>query len=107
MTTKRFEITKDHLKLLKRMNVFDIENPMDAPMINQKAPYGTVDIAGDVLEILGHEKGLSGEYPQQQRNQAAIVHDQMSIVLQILLRLGEIRTGEFKRVPDTDRWVEI
>lgn len=101
----RIIITNDHIALARQ---FRLTGEFDAPMVDQKMPYGSDDVEGDVLRILGHEKE-GGVYPQQMRQQARMVHRQMATVLQVWLYIGEIKAGEFKRIEgeDTRRWIEI
>lgn len=101
----RIIITNDHIALARQ---FHFTGEFDAPMVDQKKPYGTEDVEGDVLRILGHEK-QGGVYPQQMRQQARMVHNEMALVMQVWMYIGEIKAGEFKRIDGDDnrRWIEI
>ena len=101
----RIIITNDHLALARQMQ---IDGSKETPMVDQQKPYGSEDIAADVLHILGEKKN-NGDYPQQMRQQALSIHKEMALVLQAWLYTGEIKTGEFKRIDGEDgrRWVEI
>ena len=49
---KRFTVTDEHLRLLRRAYVFWDETEFGAPGINAKRPYGNSDVYGDIAEIL-------------------------------------------------------
>ena len=77
-----FTITKDHLKLLKRMYVGWDDCEFGAPAIDCKRPYGNSDVLDDIKEITGKRSN--------------ILHKQMKVVLQIILCTGEIKEGRYK-----------
>jgi hypothetical protein len=50
---KRFTVTDEHLRLLRRAYVGWDEIEFGAPEINAKRPYGNSNVYGDIAEILG------------------------------------------------------
>ena len=49
-----FEVTSDHIKLLKRMNFRnELLLEMNLPALDAKRPFGNSDVVADVLEIIG------------------------------------------------------
>lgn len=57
----RFELTRDHLKLLRNAYVGWHDCETGAPRIDPKRPYGNQRVALDVAEILGIEPELDGD----------------------------------------------
>lgn len=83
-----FQVTEDHIKLLKRMYVSWDDCEFGAPCIDPKRPYGNSDVEGDIKEITGIARGFRQ------------IHFQMKIVLQILLRNTSIELGLY----DLETW---
>ena len=99
---KKFEVTTDHLVLLKNMYVSWWSCETGAPCIDPKYPYGDYEVAFSIAKLLGWEfdkydlyESLEGE---QLRQKAMNLHVEMETVLQILLvHAGEgIRVGMYQ-----------
>lgn len=91
-----FNITKDHLKLLQRLTVDWQDSEYGAPAIDPKRPYGNSDVENDIREILGKKLSAS---------QCRDIHEDMEIVLQILLRNGKLKTGQYTKAEQySDDW---
>ena len=99
----RFQLTEDHIKLLRRAYVSWDDGEFGAPAIDCKRPYGNSFVEGDVAEILGwtvnEEDGLNGE----QRAAAEKIHRQTQAALQIVLVTGAMIAGEYVRT-DPYHW---
>ena len=92
-----FELTEDHIKLLRSAYVTWCYEEWGAPQIDPKRPYGDSSIARDVAEILGWE--LEGEedgepaLSDRQHTRALELHEQTEVALQIVLRTGSFEPG--------------
>jgi hypothetical protein len=93
----QFKLTKDHLKLLKKMYVTWNACEAGAPSIDPKRPYGTSDVVLDVAQIIGlkleDEIGLNS----QQENKCYNLHQETEIALQIVLATGKFKPGVYKQ----------
>lgn len=98
MEGKCFQVTKNHLKLLKRFNVvWDDCSYLGAPRIYPKKPYGNSGIILDIAKIIGlkikkddqGEKSLS----QRQIDLCTNLHREMETALQILTANCHIEPG--------------
>ncbi len=85
---KKFTITEDHLKLLKRMYVGWQDSEYGAPEIDPKRPYGNSSVAIDIYEILGWEINTDEEISNSLREKCFSIHKETQMVLQILLQSG-------------------
>lgn len=101
MSKKKFEVTRDHIKLVRRLyiewNDFS-EFKFGVPTVNGKRPYGNSDIPEDIADIINldfydREKGLT----KQQENYCLKLHMDMGTVLQIVLSTGQFKSGEYER----------
>lgn len=92
--TLRFEVTEEHLKLMRRMYVGWQDCEYGAPEIDPKRPYGNSDVEGDIAEILGWTTFATDE---SWRDRAATLHREMQTVLQIVLAIGRIATGSYEK----------
>jgi len=90
MKKKTFELTIDHLTLLKRMHVDNYNSYSSTPYIDSKRPYGNSNIEADIIETLGwkiesKEELEEGEIPEKLLKRADKIHKEMTTVLQIVL----------------------
>ena len=90
-----FEITKDHLKLLQKSNVFWHDNSCyGAPSIHPKKPYGNSSVLGDIACILGWVKtNPPNILSEKQKSEAIKIHRELEVVLQICLSTQHFKTG--------------
>lgn len=97
MKKKRFTVTEDHLKCLRRLNIYD----NDGPEIDGKRPFGNSDYRGDILEILGEEKTESadgeGFWTKAQGERADKVWCELGLALQIALCTASFETGTYEQ----------
>lgn len=82
---KMFEVTEEHLKLLKHSYVMWRASEYGAPMIDPKKPYGNTCVESDIAEILGWEN--------YNNERAEKVHRELEIVLQIVLVTQAFQPG--------------
>jgi len=89
-----FTLTKDHLKLARKMYVDWYDCETGAPAINPKRPYGNSSVAKDVAEI------IDTEFSEEKEDELLQLHYEMQNVLQIILsRAGqETLPGKYQDV---------
>jgi hypothetical protein len=99
--TRRFTVTDEHLRLLRRAHVTWVDAEFGAPEIDCKRPYGNSDVYSDIAEIL--------EIPEDEWFEEDIepfpeaewrflrLHVETAVVLQIALATGEFRPGRYVR----------
>jgi hypothetical protein len=97
----RFTVTKDHLKLLRRMYVTWYDCETGAPAIDPKRPYGNSDVYNDMHHILtGESVGLNAsermELTEREDKKYAKLHCEMDTVLQIVLFTGKFKAGTYE-----------
>ena len=99
-----FEVTLDHIKLLRRMYVSWNDCEYGAPEINPKRPYGNSSVALDIAEILGwkvpNENLIdASEYGTTMAIiiAARTLHRGMDKVLQIFIDNFGITTGVYTK----------
>ena len=91
---KRFVMTEEHIKLLRRAVVGWQDCEAGAPEIDPKRPYGNSDVEHDVATILGWErlcrndKDGSTWFSAEQEERAFEIHRQTEHALQIYLQHG-------------------
>lgn len=88
-----FEITDEHLKLLKNSNVVWDSSEFGAPAIYSKKPYGNSDVINDIFKILEWNEVDDIE---NKTRQAERLHKETEIALQICLSNQKFETGMFR-----------
>lgn len=104
---KKFELTKDHLKLLQGMEVCWDAGEYGAPAIDCKKPYGNSYVEEDIANILGWKlKNRHGEeeLSDEQELLAQKLHQEMEFVLQICLQTLSFKEGIYKRENEWSKW---
>lgn len=96
-TGLHFEVTPDHIKLIRAFYVEWWDCETGAPAINPKRPYGNRYVPGDVADILGWERTEDGELTDEQESLAYEIHGETQTVLQIVLATGSFEPGNYKR----------
>lgn len=105
---KRFTVTDDHLRLLRRAYVSWDSGEFGAPGINPKRPYGNSNVYGDIAEILGlvnreWQDEVEEDWPPPELEWRFLrLHVETAIALQIGLATGEFRTGRYVRRNEWD-----
>jgi hypothetical protein len=102
---RRFTVTDEHLRLLRRAYVSWDETEFGAPEIDCKRPYGNSNVLGDIAEILDIPDSEWADEDMTPLPDAEWrflrLHVETAIVLQIALATGEFRTGSYTR---EDKW---
>ena len=100
---RRFEITENHLKLLKRANVSWEHCEFGAPSIDCKRPYGNSNVYSDIAHIIGIEL-KSNDWTDEQVNGMNEIHKETQIVLEIILATGLMQPGIYENEKNTSKW---
>lgn len=90
--TKKFVVTEEHIKLLKRMIVSWDDRATGAPAIDCLQPYGTMCPQCDLAKLLGVKAPLDEEkidYMEQ-------MHKETQIALSIFLKTGIMEPGTYE-----------
>jgi hypothetical protein len=124
---RKFEIKKEHLKLLQRFIVEWDDCEFGAPAINPKRPYGNSGVIQDIIEILGVNEIKQGiyeftlfdkkyllkgddKYNLDLDDESELVqvlnflHQETEIALQICLNLQKFETGIYQLKEDFNTW---
>jgi hypothetical protein len=97
---KIFEVTEEHLKLLKHSHIMWRASEYGAPMIDPKRPYGNTSVESDIAEILGWDK--------EDSQRAEKLHRELEIVLQIVLVTQTFEPGLYNiRNEYTTDWIKL
>lgn len=98
MPAETFEVTAEHIRLLRSAYVEWQDCETGAPAIDPKRPYGNSDVAGDVNDILG------AKYSE---DDALAVHLGTQTALQIILSTGMFRPGKYRQKDFGEAWKPI
>lgn len=93
---KKFFLAEEHIKLLRAMNVCWQHCEYGAPEIDPKRPYGNSGVECDIHEILTGEREY--ELTDAQRERYSQLHRETKLALEIMLQLGELRSGTYEDV---------
>lgn len=108
---ERFELTTDHLKLLRRMNVGWSNCEFGAPEIDPKRPYGNSDVLMDIAEILDEpvfeSAGGDRHLNPEQADRFERLHRETQTALQLCLSSGAFLTGVWERERSWEPWVRL
>lgn len=100
---KTFEVTDQHIKLIRNFYV-DWDNcETGAPTIDPKRPYGNSDVAYDMCKIL-NGKAFDGEMDDDVMSDYLNLHRETETALQIILRTGKFQSGVYQCEPYTRNW---
>jgi hypothetical protein len=96
---EKFELTKEHIALLREMNVDWDYSSGGAPCIDSKRPYGNKDYLGDIANIIGEELfedhcGAKHMTTEQYKKFEALHHETQK-ALRIVLAVGEFVPGTY------------
>lgn len=98
---KTFNVTTDHLKLLRNMYIGWDDCEFGAPAVDCKRPYGNSSVYSDIHEILtgcedfGDIEEDCGEEYDVLTSKYNSLHEEMQTVLQILVSNLYIVEGEY------------
>lgn len=129
MDKKVFKVEPVHLKLLRRACIDWDDSEFGAPCIDPKRPYGNSDICQDMIEILGLKtlkegiyefklngrkwllKGedkyniyLEGADEDELCNILLELHQDLEVVLQIVLVTGTFKPGNYEAEKYSNKW---
>lgn len=97
---KIFEVTEDHLKLLKHSHIIWRASEYGAPAIDPKRPYGNSSVESDIAEIL--------EWGKYDNERAEKIHRELETVLQIVLVTQTFQPGLYNlRNEYTTDWIKL
>jgi hypothetical protein len=103
---KRFTVTDEHLRLLRRAYISWDGAEFGAPGINPKRPYGNSNVFADIAEILdlpdSEWMDADEEVVPDAEWRFLRLHVETAIVLQIGLATGEFRPGRYVRGSEWD-----
>lgn len=91
-----FNLTHEHLRLLRNANVSWDERMSGAPVVDAKRPYGSSDVAKDVALLLDWTWDGEDLSPAMV-DRAERLHSETALALQICLSLGTFRAGQYER----------
>ena len=94
MMTKRFTLTKDHIKLLRKMCVGWQDCEAGAPEIDPKRPYGNSDVYDDIHEILTGKSFDDDD--RKEENRYIDLHRETETALQVVLSTGKFKAGTYE-----------
>lgn len=95
MNETTFNLTENHIKLLRNMYVCWDSCEYGAPAIDPKRPYGNSWVEGDIHVILTGEEPneLSDDLKEEYYN----LHKETQTALQIVLTTGKLEVGVYER----------
>jgi hypothetical protein len=97
---KEFEVTEDHLKLVRSFYIGWEDSCYEgAPAVGVKRPYGNSDVVEDVIEILGWDDPRTDDnydIPEDLYDRAMSIHRETERVLQILTENLSIQPGVYE-----------
>jgi len=107
-----FELTADHLVLLKSAYVGWQDCETGAPEINPKRPYGNSDVATDIIGILGWDWPPEEEEEKcdSLRARALSIHHETHTALQIVLGCQTLVPGLYRYIAgpyDRPEWRRV
>jgi hypothetical protein len=105
MKTQTFNLTNDHIQLLRRFCVGWQDAEFGAPEIDPKRPYGNSSVLLDIHEILDGEE--IDELTDTQNARYSQLHAETELALQIVLSTGKFETGRYECGDYSSHWVKI
>lgn len=104
MTLHKFKLKQEHLKLLRRANIYWDFAETGAPAIDPKRPYGNSNVIEDIAEILEEAPSLvkDGEniFSDEQEEKFLKLHQESLHALQVVLQNLTIKPGDFENVEE-------
>jgi len=94
---KEFELTEQHLALMRRMWVGWQDCEFGAPEIDPKRPYGNSGVISDIAEILGiPEPDEDEEFPSEVMERMEQLHIETRAAIAIMLQCGKVVVGKYE-----------
>lgn len=107
MSHHRFQLTEQHLKLLRAMSAFagwDEDFEWGAPVFNTKRPYGNSSgVERDVAEVLGVEPADGRSFSDQERAALLKLHRETFPALLVVLSTGQSEPGWYESEAEWNR----
>jgi hypothetical protein len=103
-----FELTGQHVTLLRNAYVGWDDCEFGAPAINCKRPYGNSDVLTDIAKLLHPEftamrEGAQMDWMEDNADRLRAVHEETQNALQIVLVTGQMQPGRYVRSSAYDR----
>jgi hypothetical protein len=96
-----FDLTEEHIKLLRQAYVRWEHCEFGAPAIDPKRPYGNSSVEIDIAEILGWSLFIDdddeGHMSREQVERACQLHLETLTALQVILATGSMEPGTYRR----------
>lgn len=97
----RFDLTEEHLKLLKNVNIIWDDCEFGAPTIDSKRPYGNSSVLSDMRKILGMKEKTCphcGEAIESDGKNDYLIelHKELVMALEIILQTQQFQTGTYE-----------
>lgn len=106
----KFQMTTDHLLLMRKFNIGWNGCEAGAPCVDPKRPYGNGDVEADVCKILRWTmEGDDGDGPcwsSKQRDAARKRHESTVLALEVVMFFGKFEEGWYDRLGYQD-WVKL
>lgn len=111
MALQEFEVTEEHLQLLRATYVGWDDCEFGAPAIDPKRPYGNSDVIGDIAEILEirpdiRESWGDDAFSEEIEDRLRRLHKETQTVLQIALATGRFEVGVYVAPEYSVAWVK-
>jgi hypothetical protein len=103
-----FDLTDEHVTLLRHAYVNWDDCEFGAPAINCKRPYGTSDALTDIAKLLHPEfssmrEGAQADWLEDNADRLCSLHEQTQTALQIFLITGRMLPGRYVRSSPYDQ----
>jgi hypothetical protein len=103
-----FLVTPQHLALAKRLSIIWYGKENGGPGTDIVRPYGNSSLISDIAEIVGYPPPEEDQCYSPAAEQSLLgLHQDMHIVLQIILQTGLMKSGIYKKPGLTEDWVEV
>jgi hypothetical protein len=103
-----FDLTEQHVKLLRHANVGWCGDEFGAPCIDPKRPYGNSDVSRHVADILGIDIETDPEFcpgmSERQNRELESLHRETRKALQVVLSSGSFEPGRYRSKQYRNRW---
>lgn len=105
---KEFELTEQHLVLMKRMWVGWQDCEFGAPEIDPKRPYGNSGVISDIAEILGiPEPDEDEDFSPEVAERMERLHLETRAAIAIMLQCGKVAIGKYEMYDgDWTTWIK-
>ena len=108
----KFELTKQHLKLTREMNIsYNEYCEFGAPEVDPKRPYVNSDVYGDIARILDIKPALIKDeeeiYSNEQEDEMLKIHKETAQALQVILASGSFEAGIYEAENYRGNWAKV